>query len=300
MGRRKNESRPGRVVEIRGRRVRVTDAEGDRVCFLSGHRAVVGDRVRWVEAKGTGGKIVGVDDRDTALVRMDHRGREQVLAANLEGILVVVAGLEPPFRAGLVDRYTVAAAMAGLEIAVCINKSDQGVPAEVEAEVARREALGVRFIRTSALLRVGLDELRAFLADAKAPWAFVGHSGVGKTSLIGALLPDVDVGAVGELSEYWGTGQHTTTGSRLFALPGGGEIADSPGIRTFTPGGLTVDSVRRWFPGMAEVQCRYRDCQHREGEDGCVAPDQVEPGLLASYRRLLEDVRTVNDRARGY
>jgi ribosome biogenesis GTPase len=288
------------VVEIRGRRVRVRDDEGDRVCFLSGHRAVVGDRVQWVEAKGTGGKIVDVDARDTSLVRMDHKGREQVLAANLEGILVVVSGLEPPFRAGLVDRYVVAAAMAGLEVAVCINKCDQGVPAEVEAEVARREALGVRFFRTSALLRVGLDDLRALLNDAGGPWAFVGHSGVGKTSLIGALLPNVDVGAVGELSEYWGTGQHTTTGSRLFELPGGGEIADSPGIRTFTPGGLTVDSVRRWFPGMAQVQCRYRDCQHRDGEEGCIAPDVVEPGLLVSYRRLLEDVRSVNDRARGY
>lgn len=290
----------GRVVETRGRRVRVSNPDGTRVCFLGGHRAVVGDRVRWVQAQGSGGKLTAVEPRDTVLARVDPRGREQVLAANLAGILVVVAGREPPFRAGLVDRYMVAAACSGLDVAVCINKCDQGVPAEVEAEVKLREGLGLRFLRASALLRHGLDELAEFLAAQDGPWAFVGHSGVGKTSLIAALIPDVDAGAVGELSEYWGTGQHTTTSSRLFTLPGGGEIADSPGIRTFTPGGLTVDNVRRYFPGMEGLQCRYRDCQHREEEDGCGAIDAVEPGLLKSYRRLLEDVRGVSERARKW
>ena len=287
-------------METRGRRVRVSNPEGTRVCFLGGHRAVVGDRVRWVEAQGTGGKLTAVEPRDTVLARVDPRGREQVLAANLAGILVVVAGREPPFRAGLVDRYMVASACSGLDVAVCINKSDLGVPADVEAEIGLREGLGLRFLRASALLRHGLDELAQFLAAQDGPWAFVGHSGVGKTSLIAALIPEVDAGAVGELSEYWGTGQHTTTSSRLFALPGGGEIADSPGIRTFTPGGLTVDNVRRYFPGMAELRCRYRDCQHREAEEGCSATDAVEPGLLKSYRRLLEDVRGVSERARKW
>jgi ribosome biogenesis GTPase len=286
------------VTEIRGRRVRVADGDGERVCFLAGHRVVVGDRVRWIDVPGSGGKITAVDERQTALVRVDHRGKEQVLAANLSGILVVVAGQEPPFRPGLIDRYLVAGASSGLRVAVCINKADQGVPAEAEAEIALREKLGVRFLRTSALLRYGLDDLQAFLAEETGPWALVGHSGVGKTSLIGALLPGVDVGAVGELSEYWGTGQHTTTSSRLFSLPRGGEIADSPGIRTFTPGGITVDNVRRFFPGMEELQCKYRDCQHRQGEDGCAAEDAIEPALLASYRRLLEDVRGVSDRSR--
>lgn len=297
---RTDDDRPGRVVETRGRRVRVTDDSGSRVCFLSGHRAVVGDRVRWVEAKGTGGKITAVEPRDTALARTDPRGKEQVLAANLEGILVVLAGRHPPFRAGLIDRYSVAAARGGLDIAVAVNKIDEGIPAEAEAEIAVRESLGIPFLRVSAHEGTGLDDVRAFLAEAEGPWALVGHSGVGKTSLIGALLPDTDVGAVGDLSEYWGTGQHTTSGSKIFALADGGELADSPGIRTLTPGGLTVDTVRRYFVGMESVQCHYRDCQHRPDEEGCVAGDTVEPGLLVSYRRLLEDVRGVEDRKRGY
>ncbi|MCA9569573.1 MAG: GTPase RsgA, partial [Myxococcales bacterium] len=195
-----------------------------------------------------------------------------------------------------VDRYAVAAAAQGLRVCVVVNKCDQGVPPDVEAALALREAHGIDVIRASALLRFGLDAIRAHAAQHDAgPWALVGHSGVGKTSLIGALLPGVDVGAIGELSEYWGTGQHTTTGSRLFPLPGGGELLDSPGIRTFTPGGLTVDTVRTWFPGLPQGVCRYRDCQHREGEDGCGVVD-IDPELLASYRRLLEDVRGIGSR----
>ena len=285
-------------METLGRRVRVADSEGERVCFLSGQRAVVGDRVGWLEAEGSGGKVVDVERRDTELERVDARGKRQTLAANLEGLLVVTAAVEPPFRPGLLDRYLVAARSAGLQLAIVVNKADQGVPDDVEAELELRRSLGVRILRTSALLRHGLDDVRKHLRSAAGPWALVGHSGVGKTSLIAALLPDQQVGAIGDLSAYWGTGTHTTTSSRLFSLPGGGELVDSPGIRTFTPGGLTVDTVRHWFPAVSQIVCRYRDCQHREDEDGCAAPGAVPAPLLASYRRLLEDVRGVEEVSR--
>lgn len=290
----------GRVIENRGRRVLVRQQDGEElVCFLSGKRVVVGDRVRFVTAKGGGGKIVAVEKRRTALVRVGHNHREQVLAANLEGLFVVVAPKEPPFRAGLVDRYAVAAAAQGLRICVVVNKCDQGLPDEVEQALTLRMEHGLPVLKTSAMLRFGLDAVQAHAAAyAAGPWALVGHSGVGKTSLIGSLLPGVDVGAIGELSEYWGTGQHTTTGSRLFQLPGGGELLDSPGIRTFTPGGLTVDTVRSFFPGVPQGICRYRDCQHREGEDGCGVVEAIPEELLVSYRRLLEDVRGISERAR--
>ena len=272
----------------------VRDEEGDRVCFLSGQRAVIGDRVRWVEARGEGGKLVGVDDRETALRRVDFKGREQILAANLTGLMVVAAAQQPPFRAGLLDRYIVAAASGGLEVAVVLNKVDLGVPSEVEAELELRE---LDVFPVSAETGEGIDAVRDFLDRDAESWAFVGHSGVGKTSVIGALLPGVDVGAVGAISEYWGTGQHTTTGSRVFAI-GAGEVVDSPGIRTFAPGGLEPADVRRYFPGMGEVVCRYRDCLHREGEDGCGAPEQVHPDLLASYRRMLSEMLQIEERKR--
>lgn len=287
------------MVEIRGRRVLVRDDEGERVCFLAGQRAVVGDEVRWVPARGEGGKLVEVLPRRTALRRVDAIGREQVLAANLGGLLVVAAAQHPPFRAGLVDRYVVAARSAGLDVAVCLNKVDLGVPEQVERDVALRESVGITVLRTSAERGDGIVALRAFLAEAssEAPWALVGHSGVGKTALASALLPGVDVGEVGEISEHWGTGQHTTTHSRLFSLDGG-EIVDSPGIRTFAPGGLEAREVREHFPGMQGLPCRYRDCLHRPGEEGCVAEERVSPALLVSYRRLLDEILEIDARRR--
>lgn len=293
------EGKPGRVIETRGRRVLVRDEDGDRVCFLSGQRVVTGDRVRWVEAPGEGGKITSVDERDTALIRVEFNGREQVLAANLGGLLVVTAPSEPPFRAGLLDRYLVAAAASHLDVIVVLNKVDQGVPDEVAAALALREAVGVEVIRVSATTGEGIAALRARVEDvsADAPWAVVGHSGVGKTSVMAALLPDVDVGAIGAISAYWGTGQHTTTESRLFQV-GRGELVDSPGIRTFAPGGLSSEEARLYFPGISQVRCRYRDCLHRPDEDGCVAPDQVPADLLTSYRRLLDELTGIDQRRR--
>jgi len=277
----------------------VRDPEGERVCFLSGQRAVVGDRVQWQDAPGSGGKLVAVEARDTVLTRVDRKGKEQVLAANLSGLLVVASVAEPPFRAGLLDRYLVAAAAAGLDCAVCLNKIDLEAEPSVAQDVALREAVGVEFVSVSALTGEGLQALRDQLQiwSTDGPWALVGHSGVGKTSLIGALLPGQDVGPVGEISEYWGTGQHTTTASRIFAL-GRGEVVDSPGIRTFAPGGIDPNEMRLHFPGIRALRCQYRNCLHRDSESGCVAEAEVDPDLLGSYRRLLDELLEIEARRR--
>lgn len=292
-----DKGRPGRVVETVGRRVRVVDDEGERVCFLSGQRAVVGDEVRWVEAEGTGGKLVGVARRRTVLARLDHKGREQVVAANLEGLIIVDTATAPTLAPVILDRYLVAAEKGGLEAVICLNKVDLGVPDEVEAQLAVRTEQGVPILRTSARSGVGIDALRDHVASTTGAWALVGRSGVGKTSLIRQLLPHLDaedVGAVGELSEYWGMGRHTTTSSRIFPLPGGGEIVDSPGIRSFTPAGLEVEDLRLHFPAVRELRCRYRDCLHRKGEDGCTIEGQVHPELIRSYRTLLTELLEIS------
>jgi len=272
--------------------VLVRDDDGERVCFLSGQRAVVGDRVRWVEAQGQGGKLVSVDERDTVLRRVDFRGREQVLAANLAGLLVVATVDKPTFQPGLLDRYLVAAASADLSVLVLMNKCDLDTPHGVDLAIALREAVGVPFLRVSAISGMGLDELRAWM-DERAddgPW-------VGKTSLAAALLPQMDVGVVGELSSYWGTGQHTTTGTRILPL-GKAEIVDSPGIRTFAPAGLSAIDVGRHFPGLEQVVCGYRDCLHRPGEDRCIVEETLDPTLLASYRRLVGELIDIEGRRR--
>ncbi len=286
----------GRVVETRGRRVVVDGASGPAVCFLAGQRAVVGDNVSYEDAAGSGGKLLEVHPRTNCLSRSDHLGREQVLAANLAGLCIVCSVAEPPFRAGLVDRYLVAAGAAGLAAMIVLNKCDLGVSDETEAELALRAALGVPVVRTGR--ETGAEALRGFIASHPGAWALVGHSGVGKTSLVGTLCPGVDVGPVAAVSDYWGTGRHTTTASRVFRLEGGGEVVDSPGIRSFAPAGLVPDDVRQFFPGLFAIGCRFRDCRHRPGEQGCVADAEVPAALIVSYRRLLSEIEEIHRRSR--
>jgi ribosome biogenesis GTPase len=278
------------VIENVGRRVRVQDSDGQRVCFLSGQRAVIGDEVLWVEAQGTGGKVVSVLPRRTCLRRRDHKGREQIVAANLQGVIVVDTASAPPLAPVLLDRYITAATRDGLKVVLCINKIDLGFPDEAKAQVAVRTELGIELLQTSAESGEGIDQIRELVARGGAPWALVGRSGVGKTSLVRELLPGQDVGPVGELSEYWGMGKHTTTSSRIFELPDGGELVDSPGIRSFTPAGMDAEELRRHFPAVCELRCEFRDCLHREGEQGCSLLDHVHPELVRSYRTLLNEL----------
>ena len=290
----------GRVKEIRGRRVLVANADGERVCFLAGHRAVVGDRVDWVTAQGEGGKITHLHERANVFERVDLRGRGQVLAANLGGLVVVTCPSDPPFRAGLLDRYLVSASVSGLDALVLVNKVDLGITEDVQRALEVRRAVGFPIQYVSSKTGEGVQEFRDWLAreTVDRPWVLVGHSGVGKTSVMSAILPDEDVGAVGEVSAHWGTGQHTTSSSRWFELPGGGGLVDSPGIRTFAPAGLRPEDVRTFFPGVATLACRYRDCRHREGEDGCAAIDEIDAGLLTSYRRLYVEMEGIAKRTR--
>ena len=283
----------GRVVETVGRCVNVRNAEGDRVCYLSGQRAVVGDQVKFVDAPGMGGKLCEVLERRTELKRRDPRGKERILAANLKGIIIVATPQQPEFNAGLVARYLVAASVSGLEAAICLNKADLEVNKEVRDELELWKSLNIEVLETSTKTGQGIDSLVDFLTKHSAvgaPWSLVGLSGVGKTSLVSKLLPDQDVGPIGEISEHWDQGKHTTTHSTIFELPNGGELCDSPGIRTFTPAGLEPETIRDHFPGISDIQCRFRDCLHREGEAGCNAESEVAPSLLASYRRLLDYV----------
>jgi len=282
--------KPGRVVETVGRRVRVVDEAGERVCYLAGKRAVVGDRVMWEEAPGTGGKLVSVLERETELRRRDNQGKDRVLAANLQGVVVVMSPLRPAFNPNLMDRYLVAIAAAGLKAAICLNKIDLEISDEIEADLKLRASLGYSILRTCSKDGRGLAEVTELIGQESdaGSWAFMGLSGVGKTSLVAALLPDQEVGAIGEVSDHWDQGQHTTTYSKIFSLPGGGEVCDSPGIRTFSPAGLTREQVRDFYPGMPDLRCQFRDCVHREGQKGCEAPAALNESMLKAYRRLLE------------
>lgn len=284
----------GRVVDRRGPVMTVETPDGARIPCVGrgrGKRAVVGDAVFLqldADTDLADALIVGIAERRTALVRADALGRRaQVLAANVDQVFVVCA-IEPPLRLGLVDRYLVAAEQAGIKGYVLFNKldllGDEGSEGRelVHEILAPYDAIGYPVFYTSAKTGEGVDTLRAQL-DGQCS-LFVGHSGVGKTSLLNAL--DSGLGEkVLELSTSSGRGVHTTATASLYHLPSGGELIDSPGVRGFAPWDLDPKNLRDLFPELRALQfeCRFADCQHLE-EPGCAVQEALDEGEIADSR----------------
>lgn len=265
-----------------------------RRCYLRANlpALVTGDRVVWRADNQQGGVIVAQLERQTELMRPDHRGQLKPVAANVDRLVIVFAPLPTP-HTNLIDRYLVAAEQAGLSPLLVLNKADlmlQGDYRELRNWLDDYGRLGYETLCLSAGSGEGLDALRQALKDRIS--VFVGQSGVGKSSLINALLPGVDL-RVGALSELTNKGTHTTTTARLFHFPAGGDLIDSPGIREF---GLTHISHEDLLEGFIEFRpylgrCRFRDCQHLH-EPGCALLAAVENGeisavRMSSYRHIL-------------
>ena len=253
---------------------------------------VTGDRIVWRADNQQSGVIVALQPRRTELYRPDHRGQLKPVAANVDRLVIVFAPLPTP-HSNLIDRYLVAAEQAQLEPLLVLNKADlleQGEYEELRTWLSDYARLGYRTLCLSAGSGEGLDGLRQELRDHVN--VFVGQSGVGKSSLINALLPEADL-RVGALSELTGKGTHTTTTARLFHFPDGGDLIDSPGIREF---GLTHISHDDLLEGFIEFRpflghCRFRDCQHLH-EPGCallaaVASEDISVSRMNSYRHIL-------------
>lgn len=273
----------GEVVEIVGRRVRVRFPERSEILPIRA-KVVIGDLVEVVN-----GVVTEALERNTELQRGSKAGIRQV-CANATALLVVNAALEPPFRPGLVDRVLAAAEAAGLQGGVILNKCDQGMPEEVLERMALYEDLGYPVFMVSALQGKGFETLQDFLKNHTT--VLVGHSGVGKSSLFNVLVPGV-LRIVGALDEE-GRGKHTTTGGILFDLPGGGRLIDLPGIREFGLEHVPRKELRKYFPELAALKCRYSDCLH-DGDGGCTAEALVEEGSLdelrlESYRKILGEI----------
>jgi len=266
------------VVSHKGIAVDVELNDGRRV-FVRVHRKsgiVVGDDVV------IAGEHAILQERRTALVRRSPGGGVHIVAANLD-VVGVVAAVDPPARAGLVDRAAVAARSAGIEPFLVVNKVDLAGAAAAIAAARERVAGDLVVFAVSAASGDGVDELAAFLA-ARGRGALVGPSGVGKSSLLNRLMPGVDLN-VNTLSEAHGAGRHTTTVSTLHRLPGGGELVDTPGIREFGLVDVLPADLARYFPGFTVVTeaCRFRDCLHRE-EPNCAIKDAVADGRVPATR----------------
>jgi ribosome biogenesis GTPase / thiamine phosphate phosphatase len=272
------------------RLLRVRTEEGREAVARPARRElsiVCGDFVRCeLDARHDELNVVAVEPRTSALYRTNARGGSELIAANLSLLLVVVAPLpRPDFF--VVDRYLCAAQCGGLAAAVVLNKSELPIEADIEQELAAYGAAGYRCLRVSAQQQTALDALLAWLPQRTA--MLVGQSGVGKSSLLRKLVPDSDV-PIGELIRD-DEGRHTTTATRLYEVPGGGEIIDSPGVRDFAP---AIDRLERSDLGFLEIeqlaaQCRFADCRHMHEPD-CAVRTAVGTALSArryeSYRRL--------------
>jgi ribosome biogenesis GTPase len=251
---------------------------------------VPGDRVLITPQPAGRGVIESLIPRTTRFSRKvaGRRQDEQVIAANLDQVVIVLAAAEPPFKETTLDRYLAAAEHCRLDAVVCINKVDLAPDVDADsahdlpgrAEVYTR--IGYPVIMTSATTGSGIGPLRQALEGRVS--ALVGPSGVGKSSLICAVSPGVSLDT-GEISASTGKGRHTTTCSRLIKLDNGGYVADTPGMREFGFHQISRDELAwcfREFRPHAQ-SCRFADCRHVK-EPGCGVRKAVEQGQVSRSR----------------
>ena len=292
----------GRVLSVdRGRYTVLADEDGADERILTSTRArelrndaiVTGDRVDVVgDTSGDEGslaRIVRIQPRTTLLRRSadDTDEVERIIVANADQLMIVVAAANPEPRPRLVDRYLVAAYDAGISPLMVITKTDLADPDPFLANFA---GLDIPTIRSSQL-EFPIAELTPMLAGHTT--VAVGHSGVGKSTLVNALVPGTDR-AVGVVNEVTGRGRHTSSSTVSLRVPTGGWIIDTPGVRSFGLGHVNPDSILRSFTDLAEVALECpRDCSHLADAPDCALDEAVAAGRLSadrvdSMRRLLD------------
>jgi ribosome biogenesis GTPase len=216
-----------------------------------------------------------------------------VIAANVDRLAIVASVANPPFKSGAVDRFLLAAYAGDLEAILIVNKLDLAEPgAELPEEIRAYQGI-VPVLLVSAASGAGLGDLRAALAEGVT--VFAGHSGVGKSSLLNALEPELRL-ETGEVSAKWDRGRHTTAQAVYLRLAGGAVVIDTPGVREIGTGPVDPDLLGLVYPDLAllAADCRFRDCRHG-AEPDCAVRRAVEEGRLlparvASWGRLLEEI----------
>jgi ribosome biogenesis GTPase len=254
---------------------------------------VCGDRVAWEPVGTQEGVINAIKPRNTVLQRADSANRTRVLAANIDQMLIVAAP-QPAHDVFLIDRYLVAAELAGATPILVANKSDLFAPqiADTASDTLQEYgAIGYTILMTSAKENAGIDDLAQALDNRTS--ILVGQSGVGKSSLIKRLLPERDI-LIGKLSDASGKGCHTTTTTTLYHLPQGGDLIDSPGVRDFRLGETDPADLARGYREFRPYLglCRFQDCRHLS-EPGCAVKEAQREGII-SKRRLISYRNLVN------
>jgi len=280
----------GIVLANFGRGVLVQHEAGLLHCVPKGRRQriVCGDRIEWWRARpGDLPSIEALLPRRNLLERIDARGRAEPVAANLDRIGILAAP-QPQPDWFLLDRYWAAARLLGLPALLILNKADLGLDS-LAHELDTYRALGLECHEVSACTQAGVASLLERLAQGVS--LLVGQSGVGKSSLVNALVPGAATQTAALTREA--EGRHTTTTARRYALPyAGAALVDAPGVRDFAP---PIASGRAVQQGFVEIEslatgCRFADCRHFEEPDcavrSAVTAEQVSKRRYESYRRL--------------
>lgn len=291
----------GRVLSITSRGIVVEDGQHRWHCMLRGamkkekthakNLVIVGDFVLFKEQREGEGTIAMVEPRRTILSRADNlsRRKEQLLAANIDQVLITVSVVIPPLKPSLVDRYLIAAKKGGMEPVIVVNKIDlletEGVEEEekalFEAFVEGYRQAGLTVVPVSTVAGYGLEHLREVMKGKAS--VFSGPSGVGKSSLINAVTGmDLSVGVPVMHSKK---GAHTTSNAQLIPLSFGGWCIDTPGIKSFGVWDLEIEELEGYFTEIHEFgkACKFPDCTHTHEED-CAVKNAVEAGEISLLR----------------
>lgn len=260
---------------------------------------VCGDRVIWRAGKNSehtiSGIVEAVQERTSVLSRPDVYDGVKPIAANISQIFIISSVL-PAFSSDIIDRYLVASTQTGMTPIIVLNKIDllddeNRVVIEESLEIYRK--IGYQVIYASSVNQDGMAELTEQLNNHTS--IFVGQSGVGKSTLVNSLMPDLNV-LTKIVSENSGLGQHTTTVARLYHFSQGGNLIDSPGIREFGLWHMSAEQVYQGFVEFADYLggCKFRDCQHKT-DPGCALiaaaeNGEIDPLRLASFQKILTSI----------
>ena len=258
---------------------------------LSGIRSTspvaVGDRVGFDLDDEAMGVIHTIEERENYLVRKSVNLSKQlhIIGANIDLVFLVITLKNPETFTTFIDRFLVSAAAFGIETVLLFNKMDQYSEKELEIVNELKElytSIGYQSVLCSTKSGQGISELQNLMKDHTS--IFSGHSGVGKSTLINTVAPELRL-KIGEISEQHGQGQHTTTFAEMFDLSFGGRIIDSPGIRGFGIADIDKEEIARYFKEFfkASENCKFNNCQHLS-EPGCAVKSELDEGVIAESR----------------
>lgn len=242
------------------------------------NQVAVGDSVTFtIEANADIGLITGIEDRKSFLSR-NRVGKEaeQIIAANVDNLLIVSSTMQPPFRTNLVNRMLVAAKVGNIKPVLVVTKTDLATDRKVELLVEPYRELDLDIIPCS--IKSEKNYARVVEVMKNAISVLSGQSGVGKSSLLNRVFPELSL-KVGEISEKTLKGSHTTTYAEMFRIAENSFVIDTPGIREFGLWGVTPENLAHFYPGISEFSrgCKHRNCHHIHEPD-CALKDAVEFG----------------------